>query len=193
MLAKYRLMKEGVVGAASDGSTRPQFEFVVTNITEFGDVQMERNYLDWTCTFQDVLERMEASSRPGYGPQDAIPRQLRQLERIELPEDAAQEAQAMMAELKSPPPAGEDQAGWVYFLCDGSGKDARRMEDRTWVRIRDPYDFMSMKRSSRRQGLWPVTVRVRCLRSTPRMYLCNIPIICGKKKTPLALPLLTRR
>jgi hypothetical protein len=158
MLAKYRLMKQGV-DVSPDDPLNPQFKFAVTDITEFGHAKMEWRNLNWNCAETEVVKCLEAFSRPLFGPESVLARQLADLATIHHPEDAAKEAQDLASELQARGSVAHEP-DWLYFLCN-TGDAMVPLAERTWTPLRrQPNDFKMMKRLSREQGRWAIIIRV---------------------------------
>jgi hypothetical protein len=182
ILAKYRLMETAM--DAFDVSPKDphhlQFRFAITDITEFGNVQMKWLYLDWNCTELEFVKALAENSRPAFDPEAEIPRLLRHLETVFEPEDAAKEAEEYSKELQSLQPV-KNEPEWTYFLCTPH-EGTTFVENRTWTPLRrQPNDVKMMKRLSREQSKWPIIVRVRlrirlvCVpASLPRSSLTDI-------------------
>jgi len=163
MLAKYRLMQQGVDVSPND-PLNPQLPFGVTDITEFGNVKMQWRNLDWNCVENEVVQALNAFSRPLFSPDSVLARQLKDLETIHHPEDAAKEAQDLANKLKTREPV-KNEPEWFYFLCSASEANIP-LDNRTWTPLRkQPNDIKMMKRLSREQSKWAIIVRVGCARS----------------------------
>lgn len=161
MLAKNRLTQNGAIGVdvSPNDPNHPEFRFAATDITEFGKVRMKWHAFSWNCPEGDIILALEAYSRPSYSLASVLDTQLRYLEAIHHPEDAAKEAEELSEQLKAPQVPG-NESGWVYFLCGRDEADVP-LEDRDWSQLRkQPNDVKMMKRSSREQGKWPVVIRV---------------------------------
>lgn len=166
MLAKYRLMQRGVDVSPND-PLNPQFRFCVTDITEFGNVKMQWRNLNWNCVENEVVQALNAFSRPLFGPDTVLARQLKDLDTIHHPEDAAKEAQDLANELKARQPVKNDP-GWFYFLCNASEANIS-LDTRTWTPLRkQPNDIKMMKRLSKEQRKWAIIIRVG--RSNPPFH-----------------------
>jgi hypothetical protein len=161
MLAKNRLTQNGLVGVdvSPDNPRNPDFRFAATDINEFGNVRMKWHTFSWNCPEGDIVLALEAYSRPSYTPASVLDTQLKYLEAIHHPENAAKEAEDLAAKLKaSQAPKNEPQ--WLYFLCAQDEADVL-LEERDWAQMRkQPNDIKMMKRMSREQGKWPVIIRV---------------------------------
>ncbi|KAL2024424.1 hypothetical protein VTK56DRAFT_8235 [Thermocarpiscus australiensis] len=155
MLAKYYLMKIGPY-LSPEEQPSPQLQFLISDITEFGHVDMKWFNLSWTCTEEEVVERLEGYSCPSYRPETVVPRQLKELECIHHPEGAFNQAQAMIQELLAQRPV-ENEPSWSYFLCDNTGH--RHIEEQQWIPLGGPKEFRTMKQEARRRGMRPVLIR----------------------------------
>jgi len=164
MLAKYRLMQKGVDVSPND-PLNPQFRFGVTDITEFGNVKMQWRNLNWNCVENEVVQALNAFSRPLFSPDSVLARQLKDLETIHHPEDAAKEAQDLSNKLKTREPV-KNEPDWFYFLCNASEANIS-LDKRIWTPLRkQPNDIKMMKRLSKEQSKWAIIVRV----SRPRFF-----------------------
>jgi hypothetical protein len=161
MLAKNRLTQNGLVGVdiSPNNPLNPDFRFGATDINEFGKVRMKWHSFPWSCPEGDIVLALEAYSRPSYTPASVLDTQLKYLEAIHHPGNAAKEAEDLAAKLKaSQAPKNEPQ--WLYFLCAQDEADVL-LEERDWAQMRkQPNDIKMMKRMSREQGKWPVIIRV---------------------------------
>ncbi len=128
--------------------------------------------LNWGCTEDEVVRSLEAFSRPNFSLASVLGRQLKDLETIHYPEDAAAEAQELANKLKSRQPV-TTELSWLYFLC--SANEARvPLAKRAWLPLRQPNDVKVMKRMSREQGKWAIIIRVSWFLS-PSVWLKNVP------------------
>ncbi|KAK3302194.1 uncharacterized protein B0T15DRAFT_505249 [Chaetomium strumarium] len=162
ILAKYRLMKGGVDGVdVSPSHPRiPQFKFAVTHVTEFGRVKMQWCRLNWGCSEKEIQRCLDAAPKPQYRLDTIRDRLLRELGRIQQPEDAVREAKDLVEELKSDNVVVEYEAEWSYFLTGNLDEATARLEKkREWKALKTPDDVKLMKCSSNEQGRWPIMAR----------------------------------
>ncbi|KAK4239794.1 hypothetical protein C8A03DRAFT_13845 [Achaetomium macrosporum] len=158
ILAKYRLIKGGVDVSPSH-PLNPQFKFAVTLITEFGCAKMQWRYVNWGCSEKEIERCLDATPRTQYRLETVRTRQIRELENIEYPEDAANEAKYLIRELSSQRTV-EYEAEWFYFLTGKLDEAPIRLErNHEWKTLKTPNDVKLMKRSSREQGKWPIIAR----------------------------------
>ncbi|GAB1320461.1 hypothetical protein MFIFM68171_10671 [Madurella fahalii] len=162
ILAKYRLMQESFDALRSNDPRKLAFRFIISEVTEYGHVNMKWDYMDWKCNEEAIAGRLNGSSPPQHDTEALLPRQIRELKRINDPEDGKSEARAMIKELESPK-AVENEALWSYFIYDGK-KGSRRMEDQHWTPLSRASDFSKMKRLARERGQFPVFMRTWHLR-----------------------------
>ncbi|KAL2201232.1 hypothetical protein P885DRAFT_73581 [Corynascus similis CBS 632.67] len=158
MLARYRLMQTGV-DIAPNAPWNPQFEFGIVDITEFGNVKMKWNNLDWNCTESQVVNLLENYSKPLFD--HAIVREglLKHLLTIHQPQDAAEEAKILHKKLKSQQTV-TDEPGWLYLFCNERDA-ATLLGGRDWKTLRkQPNDIKLMKRECREQCQWPIIIRL---------------------------------
>lgn len=158
MLAKYRLMEEGLDALHSNDPRKRAFRFIIAEVTEYGHVSMKWNYLDWKCNEEAITERLNASSASQHDSESVLPKQIRELKRINDPRDVESEARAMITELESSEAAG-DETMWYYFLCNGK-KGSWRIEDQHWTPLSQVGDFNKTKWLARERSQFPVFMRV---------------------------------
>ncbi|KAK4252346.1 hypothetical protein C7999DRAFT_27073 [Corynascus novoguineensis] len=157
MLARYRLMQTGVDVAPND-PRNPQFEFGIVNITEFGNVKMKWNNLDWNCTESQVVNLLENYSKPLFDYATVREGLLKDLLIIHQPQDAAEEAEILHKKLKSQQTI-MDEPDWLYFFCNERDA-ATLLGERDWKTLRkQPNDIKLMKRESREKSKWPIIIR----------------------------------
>ncbi|KAJ4304351.1 hypothetical protein N0V88_001964 [Collariella sp. IMI 366227] len=158
MLAKYRLMKDGIDISPIDPFDR-QFRFAVTDVNKFGEVAMKWIYLDRNSDEATMLRYLEANSRSNYEVDAIVPQQIRELETIQQPEDAVQEARKLIEELKAMKNPNGSEEKWTYALCDPDVTEDHLI-NRTWIPLKLRNDAKYMRRQSRELSKVPVLVRI---------------------------------
>ena len=168
-------MKEGIDVSPNDPAN-PMFEFVVVNVDEFGRSKMKHNRLAWTGHYEEIMERVEAFTRPSFRIEDVVPKMIRALNAIQHGEKEVEEAKALIAKLKVDSFLRPGGPRWTYFMCN-KNEELRKKEERAWTRLESADHFKMMRRRAREQGRLPVIVRVSCPFSTPfPLFLSLYPL-----------------
>ncbi|KAL2135278.1 hypothetical protein VTI74DRAFT_9158 [Chaetomium olivicolor] len=153
LLAKYRLMKDGIDISPEDPD-KPQLKLAAADVNEFGEVTMNRAYLGWDCHEDSIVHCIEYHCRSRYGLGNIVNRQLRELDTIQQPADAVEDAKKLSAEIKAMKKPDWIGSRWVYSFC-GPEEMEIHLSDRAWSALRCSNDEKMMKR-------WPES-RASCL------------------------------
>ncbi|KAL2260238.1 hypothetical protein VTK26DRAFT_5837 [Humicola hyalothermophila] len=157
MLARYRLMRDGIDVSPND-PTDPMFHFVIVNMDQFGRSDMKWCRLEWGGHYEEIVDRLEESTRLSFTYDEILPKMIWELNNIQEDEAAKKEAKALIARLQTERPDRPNDTKWMYFLCN-KDENLRKLEEKRWVPLETANDFKMMRRRARELGRWPVIVR----------------------------------
>ncbi|KAK3331953.1 hypothetical protein B0T19DRAFT_397770 [Cercophora scortea] len=171
LCAQYRLLSNHVY-AGLDLISGGQFKFGACKVDSYGNITMAWHHLDWKCTLEDMVDKLEAFSRPSsFQPHRVIPGRLKEINSVIQHLEAASGAVDLKQELVQFQCQAETEnntdehgnADWKFFMCNRETVNPG-MESRSWKALDGLEGFYSLRREAKRSGMWLVLINPRQLR-----------------------------